>query len=235
MPKLFMILSLILLVACKEKTKTAVNYDNLKSRTEVKRDSTTIILEELPIEIDSTDYVIYIIGEPVNLHYGKIYSGLNSGSGSGESFSILNSYGSDISGNIHNLKFQKLESDDITQLTQRTLRISSISFLRDVFKVNKKQYLLYSVFDQDTNGDRKLNPEDLISLYLSKIDGSGFKKITPELHELIDWKMIKIQNRLYYRTLEDVDKNGTFDQKDKVHYFFVDFDQDELKPREYNL
>ena len=95
--------------------------------------------------------------------------------------------------------------------------------------------MIYSIYDRNTNAYNRLDSNDLQTLYLSKIDGYRFTKIPPELHELIDWKIIKFQNQLYYRTLEDIDKNGTFDKKDKVHYFFIDFDQDELKPEAYNL
>ena len=226
---------LFLLASCHEEPRTAVDYANLKDQTEIKRDSSTVIIEELPVEIDSTEYLIYIIGEPANLSYGKIYSSFSGSSTNDKSFSVINSYRSELSGNIHNVKFQKLESDTINQLTNQTIRINSINFLREIFNTSKKQYLVYSIYDRDTNSDNKLDSKDLQTLYLSKIDGTSFTKITPELQELIDWKIIKVQNRLYYRTLEDVDKNGTFDKKDKLHYFFIDFDQKELKPEEYAL
>jgi len=74
----------------------------------------------------------------------------------------------------------------------------------------------------------------LRSLYLSKIDGEDFEKITPEFQELIDYKIIKTQNRLYFRTIEDVDKDGEFDNEDKLHYFYIDFDDKKLKAKEYN-
>jgi hypothetical protein len=42
------------------------------------------------------------------------------------------------------------------------------------------------------------------------------------MQELIDWKLIESKNRLYFRTIEDANKNGAFDKDDIVHYNYVD-------------
>ncbi len=225
-------LLLVTLFSCKNDDKPTVTYDeNVKK--EIVRDSSIVIINELPIEIDSTDYLIYIIGEPNDLSYGSSYSGFSSKSDKRNSFSVNDSYNTNISGNIHNLKFQKHESDTITQLTDQTILINSVDFLREIFNNNKKKYLLYTVYDSDSNADQKINYQDLRSLYISEINGQEFNKLTPEFQELIDWKIIKSQNRLYFRTIEDIDKNGKFDNEDKLHYFYIDFDHDNLKSKEY--
>ena len=113
--------------------------------------------------------------------------------------------------------------------------VSSTNFLREIFNQNKKQYLIYTVYDDDTNGDQKINSQDLGTLYLSKINGKAFEKITPENQEIIDYNIIKLQNRLYFRTIEDIDKDGKFDNEDKMHHFYIDFDNEELKPKEYDI
>ncbi len=73
------------------------------------------------------------------------------------------------------------------------------------------------------------------ALFVSNINGMDFHKLTPELQELIDWEIIKIQNRLYFRTIEDIDRNGEFNKKDKIHYFFVDFNKEVFRTIEYNI
>jgi hypothetical protein len=70
----------------------------------------------------------------------------------------------------------------------------------------------------DTNKDGKLDTSDIKALYLSKISGEKFTKISSDFQELIDWKLIE-SNRLYYRTVEDTNKNGQFDKKDVVIYY----------------
>ncbi|MFM2370144.1 MAG: hypothetical protein RL619_2465, partial [Bacteroidota bacterium] len=47
--------------------------------------------------------------------------------------------------------------------------------------------------------------------------------------ELIDWNLIESNNRLYFRTVEDTNKNGQFDKMDVVHYNYVDLSNKEWK------
>jgi hypothetical protein len=85
----------------------------------------------------------------------------------------------------------------------------------------------------DTNKDVKLDDNDIKSLYLSDISGNRFTKISLDFQELIDWKVVESTNRLYYRTIEDTNKNGEFDKNDQVHYYFIDFSNKDWKSTEY--
>jgi hypothetical protein len=49
-------------------------------------------------------------------------------------------------------------------------------------------------------------------MYLSKISGEKFTKISSDFQELIDWKLIE-SNRLYYRTVEDTNKTDSLIRK----------------------
>ena len=89
MSKCMLILSLIMIAGCIEEPKTAVNYYNLKNRPEIERAASTVILEEPPIEIGSTECLIYVIEEPENLCYGKMYSSCSSSTGD-TNFSVIN-------------------------------------------------------------------------------------------------------------------------------------------------
>ena len=73
------------------------------------------------------------------------------------------------------------------------------------------------------------------NLYISNIDGNDFKKLSSDFQEFIDWNVIESQNRLYFRTIEDINKNGAFDKDDKVHYHYVDLLDAELKVIEYSV
>jgi hypothetical protein len=85
----------------------------------------------------------------------------------------------------------------------------------------------------DSNGDTKLDGNDIKNLYISEINGANFTKLSVDLQELIDWNIIESQNRLYFRTIEDINKNGAFDKDDKVHYQFVDLLTKDWKVIEY--
>ena len=104
--------------------------------------------------------------------------------------------------------------------------------MRAVFNHSNKQFILYTITDFDSNKDLILNSKDIESLYISDIDGTGFMKLTSNFQELVDWEIIEIQNRIYFTTSEDIDKNGLFTKSDKLHYFYYDFDDSKLI--EYN-
>jgi len=224
----------IFLISCGNENKPKVIYKESKNAepTELKKDSTLIEIADIPIHIDSTNYLLHPIGEyKIQSSRGKVYFGSSSyGSGS---FSVSNYNNFEITGNLHNLKFQRTDSEKLTLLTKKNIRIKSISFLRRVFNNTKKQLLVYLVLDKDTNRDHKLDNDDIKSLYISNIDGSNFTKLTPEFQELIDWKVLGIKNRLYFKSIEDTNTNGEFDKEDKVHYQYIDLNDDKINVTEY--
>lgn len=215
-----------------EKPKVIYPEHGNAETTELKKDSTLIEIADIPIHIDSTQYLIHPIGEyKIYGKRGKSYFG-SSNYGSG-SFSISNYNRYEITGDLHNLKFQKIDSENLTTLTKQNIRIKSITFLRDIFDNTNKQILIYRILDKDSNRDNKLDDNDINSLYISNIDGTNFTKLTAEFQELIDWKVLEIMNRLYFRSIEDTNKNGEFDKEDKIHYQYVDFNLDKQKVTEY--
>jgi hypothetical protein len=139
----------------------------------------------------------------------------------------------EITGFIRNLKFQQVGKDTIISLTDKDMLIQSITYLKTVADKTKQQILVYVLEDMDTNKDVKLDDNDIKSLYLSMISGDRFTKISLDYQELIDWKVLESTNKLYYRTIEDSNKNGAFDKKDQLHYYFIDLSSKEWKSIEY--
>ena len=227
--------TVILFNSCGNEEKPIVIYpeNGQSENVELKKDSTLIEISDLPIHIDSTKYLIYPIGEFKMYGAGssKIYFGSTSYYDGSFKISGFNQY--EISGNLNNLKFQHIESEDLIPLTDKIIKISSVSFLRDIFNLTKRQYLVYRVWDQDTNRDKKLDNDDIETLYISKIDGTKFAKLTSEYQELIDWSTVKVKNRLYFRSIEDTNKNGEFDESDKIHYQYVNLNNEDWKVMEY--
>ena len=130
---------------------------------------------------------------------------------------------------MQNLKFQKVDSDSIKKLTEKPVLIQTDTYLRSVANKTNNQIMVYTMVDMDTNKDGKLDTSDIKALYLSKISGEKFTKISSDFQELIDWKLIESNNRLYYRTVEDTNKNGQFDKKDVVNYYYIDLSKKEWK------
>ena len=93
--------------------------------------------------------------------------------------------------------------------------------------------MVYTLVDADTNKDGKINQNDIRSLYLSTTSGTKFTKISTNFQEVIDWNIIEAQNRLYFRCIEDRNKNGAFDKNDKVHYHYVNLLANDWKVEKY--
>lgn len=215
--------SLTLLSSCREEVeKPKVIYNSSNNSIKItKVDSTQIKIADLPIQLDGTKYLIYPIGD-MNIYDGKSKSSYGSTSIDKGSFTVSNYSENEIAGYLSNLKFQEIGKDSITSLTDKPILIERITYLKSVSDKTKQQILVYSLTDLDTNKDGKLDSNDIKTLYLSTINGVSFTKISADFQELIDWNLIESTNRLYFRTIEDTNKNGQFDKKDVVHYQFVD-------------
>ncbi len=227
-------ITLILFASCGTDHKPKIVHveNNGTEILELKKDTTFIEIADLPIQINSTDYLIHPIGDfKIENTRGKVLY-KSSGYGAG-SFSISN-YGRDrISGDLSNVKFQHIDSEKRSVLTENLIKIRSLTFLRNLFDTTKKQFLVYEVTDNDTNQDGKLDFNDINTLYISKISGVEFKRLTSKNRELIDWKFIASKNRLYFRSVEDTNKDGVFDKKDVIHYKYMDFNSKKLKVTAY--
>lgn len=216
----------LLLMACEEGTKK-INHDDL-SKQELKKDSLEIETADLPIIIDSTDYLIHPIG------YIKEYSSRYFSESSQTSYSISNYNSHSIRGEFSNLKFQHKNDSDLKPLFNKVVKISSVNFLHKIKENTGLNYLVYKVRDIDTNGDLKLNYSDVTTLYISNIDGSNLKKLTKDFDQIVDWKTIPELNRLYLKSISDTNKNGDFDKEDRITYAYVDLTNPTLKRIVYN-
>ncbi|MFC3879385.1 hypothetical protein ACFOSV_04335 [Algoriphagus namhaensis] len=225
---------LILLLSCSDPQPRVV-YDNTSDTFEdqILIDTSAIALAGLPIHFDSTTFLIHPIGQYTPEERGsKIYLGSSSAGSSGLAFAYRS--GNSISGNLDNLKFQHIDSAELLPLTDNQLKIRSFTFFRSAFHASKKETLIYTVTDKDSNKDKKLDDRDIESLYISSIDGQNFRKLSPDSHELVEWKVMEIQDRIYFITSEDIDKNGEFDQSDQLHYYYLDLKSDSMDVVEYN-
>ncbi len=227
--------SLAALVSCKNETETPkVIYENKKNTAEVqyqKIDSTEIKIADLPIKFSGTNYLLHPIGNV------RVYNTGSSRSGSSKinnqfSYKISNYSTPEITGFITNVMFQHKDSLELKPLTANRMEILSINYLDELALKTNKQFLVYTLVDVDTNKDGKYDDNDIKTLYISKINGTKFTKLTTDLHELLDWQVI--DEKLYFRSIEDINKNGEFDSKDAVHYAVVNLLNDEWKPEVYN-
>ena len=224
-------------MSCKKEAETPkVIYENAtKKPVEYKVDTTKVEIADLPIQLQGTNVLLFPVGDlNVNERNSKgIYDA--SSPVNKQSFKISNYSENEITGYLRNVKFQEIGSDSITALTEKPVLIQSITYLKAIADKTKQQILVYMLADMDTNKDNILNTNDIQSLYLSDISGLRFTKITTDFQEVIDWNVIESKNRLYFRTIEDANKNGAFDKNDIMHYHFIDLSEKEWKVTDYNL
>ncbi len=221
------------LISCKEETETPkVIYEEGKTKVEVEaRDTASIKVADLPILMEGTKYLIHPLGDV------RVYDSNSKVYGSSKtnqvSYAISNYNRFEITGYFDNLNFQHVDSTTVKPLTEKKIQIQTATFLDGIATKTKKQIMVYTLVDSDTNKDGKINQNDIRSLYLSTISGDNFTKLSEEFQELIDWNIIEAQNRLYFRCIEDINKIGAFDKNDKVHYHFVNLLSEDWKVEAY--
>ncbi len=209
---------------CKEEhEKPKVRYEDTKQQKPqvAANDSADIEVADLPVLMNGTKYLIHPVGDI------RVYDATNRSYGSSRtnssvSYAISNYNQYEITGYFENLKFQHIDSTAMRPLTDKPVQIQTATYLNNIADRLKRQVLVYTLVDSDTNRDGKIDSNDIRSLYISDISGKGFKKLSSDMQELIDWNIIEAQNRLYFRTIEDINKNGAFDKNDLVHYHFAD-------------
>ncbi|MGL2963264.1 hypothetical protein ACSVH2_05545 [Flavobacterium sp. RSB2_4_14] len=217
--------------SCKkeETPKPKVIYeDTSKAKRDVTVDATQLEIADLPIHMEGTNYLIHPIGEVSNNKKSIKYS-YDSEAG----FTISNYGEFQITGNLRNLKFQELGKDTIYALTEKPIFIETATYLKAFSEKSKQQLLVYTLSDLDTNKDNKLDSDDIKSICISEISGKKLTKLSTDFQELIDWKIIEEKNKLFFRTIEDTNKNGVFDKEDGLHYYFVNLLDKDWKVQEY--
>lgn len=231
-------MAVLLFTSCKQEVpeKPKVTYDNTSKAEKATQaaDTTQIEVADLPIHIPGTNYLIHPVGD-LNIYGNNARPKYDSASNVNDiSFTISNYSEGEIAGFLRNLKFQQIGSDSITALSKEPLLIQSATYLKSVAEKTKQQVIVYALADMDTNKDGKLDSNDIKTLYLSEMGGGRFTKVSADFQELIDWSLTESLNRLYFRTIEDTNKNGAFDKNDVVHYHYIDLSNKDWKVSDYN-
>ncbi|QYJ68216.1 hypothetical protein [Flavobacterium litorale] len=218
---LALVFLVLLTVGCREEAepKPKVTYEDAEEvkKTVPKIDSTQIKIADLPVHMDGTEYLIHPIGD-IRIYDDKkkIYGTSRTNN---ISYAISNYNRFEITGYFENLKFQHIDSTALHSLSNKKLQIQTVTYLNTI---TRKAVLVYTLVDSDTNHDSKIDSNDIKSLYISDISGRNFYKLSHNMEELIDWNTVEVQNRLYFRTIEDINKNGAFDKNDKLHYYYTE-------------
>lgn len=234
MKKVFLSLLIgLTIVSCKkeEQEKPKVIYETQpKSQVKPQIDTSKADIADLPVHMEGTNFLIFPVGD-MNFFKKQGYAKNDKSI----SYTISNYGEYEITGYLDNLKFQEIGKDTIYALTDKNVLIQSATYLKSHADKTKQQFMVYVLQDMDTNKDNKLDLSDIKSLYISTIDGKNLVKLTEDFQELIDWKYLPAKNGIYFRAVEDTNKNGEFDSNDKIIYSFVNLMAKELKAIEFQV
>ncbi len=203
---------------CKDEQKPKVKYDKPLNKVEVKKDTSKLLVADLPIQFSNSNVLLYAIGALQVSNFQK--SSYSEKMEAGVTYNVSNVLEDELTGYLQNVKFQEIGTDSLHVLTDKVVMIERMTFLKS------KKILVYVLADADTNQDSKVDSDDIKSLYLSTDMGKNFTKVSPELQELIDWNYVEAANKIFFRSIDDRNKNGAFDKNDYIHYFAVNVNKD---------
>ena len=220
------------LFSCKERKHTPkVIYESpALEQAESSVKTTEYQIADLPIAFENVNFLIHPVGQ-IRVTENNKYSSKTT---ENFSYTMSNFLDYEIQGMFDNLLFQDKTKDTLIAVSNRKLLISRVNFLNDYFLKVNQQVFLYEVYDQDSNKDGLIDGGDIKALFISDDMGKNFKKISIDRHELIDWQFIISTDRLYFRTVEDINKNGRFDSTDSIHYYYINVKDKTYSPITYN-
>ena len=250
--RIFIYLSALLLVASCDlqpsipRTDHTISQSDTLSIKSLLNDSTKTMVAVFPLYFDSTSVLIQpsgLIGrhdlksnfDSYNLSFAKNNkSKSDNNQDASPDFYVGNINSDALTGRMSNLYFDDLKTNTQRLLTNIALNINEVRYLREIAKKTNKDYLLYFVNDRDTNHDNILDKRDFESLYISKLNGEGFEKLTDENHQFSSGKLMPLFKRYYYTTIENVNEDPNSDAGDKYHYYYIDFSGNSYDVVEYN-
>ena len=206
MKKYLTLLILILIISCTNKQPQRIVYpenqnEELTEKPIIIEETKDKLIAHLPQKLDSTNYIVF----PINrLSINNSKTRISKVSYSSSRYNIP----------LENLIFENILTGKTHQLTKEKIKILSYQQLFGKKRTSEK-IIIYKVISNDSNQDGYLDNNDIASLYISDSDGFNFKQLSKPNEQLLEWNYLYETKKVYFRTVEDTDKNGMFDNNDK--------------------
>jgi len=210
MKKLISVFAFVLVLSSCNESKPRIGVIEEKDLTQTQIDSIideyNFVYDDLTF-IDSTSQVLFPITTQKNYN-GKRYSSYD--------------YESEDYPRYWNILFYNSISNKTGLLTNSKIRISSFKCnIEEAGPILRKR-ILYKIGDTDYNQDKRFNMEDPLHLFISKIDGSEFTRISPLNEELESYTIIPNTDKIIFRTRRDIDSDLDFDKEDELIWYQID-------------
>ena len=214
------------MISCSEKENDKkIVYDNDNKQNEnieikdsLKSNIDSKLIAGLPFKLDSAKTKIFPIARIKLRSEKRGITKIGSYSGSSFTFFAIGSYDNrEYYGHLDNLIFESMENGKKHLLTNNKIKIKTFGQLYKNQSIPIKK-IIYEIITNDSNKDSELDENDLTNLYISGIDGENLTLISKLNEDLIDWTLLN-ENLLYFRTIEDSNKNGEMEENDTLHIY----------------
>ncbi len=228
MRKLFLFLIGAALICSCNRNEPRIVYDEndknepLENITDSENENYEKLIADLPFSFDSLEFLYFPIGETNESFKMNVRSFASSYSKTSKSYSLGYVRGRNVNCNLNNIMIRPKNSSTFKLLTNSDLKIKSLNYLYRIDTLHGIDRFIFRIIDSDSNKDTFINDDDLVGLYSSKTNGEDLKRISPKNQQLIDWETVDLQGLLYFRTMEDIDRNGEFDDKDRINLYEYD-------------
>lgn len=101
------------------------------------------------------------------------------------------------------------------------------------FKPINRNYIIVSVYNEDTNKDGFINLKDLRRFYLFNINGERIRALVPENYSVQKSEYDPANDFMYVFAQLDSNKNGQHDENEPVHIFWIDLNDPSRSGRQY--
>ncbi|PCJ64927.1 MAG: hypothetical protein COA58_11690 [Bacteroidetes bacterium] len=162
-------------------------------------------------------HTIYSYNEYTGNHYTNFMPGLEATYG----YNMLNISHYNRDSNENNLFFEKpVLINNLYYPSESQDSLNNQPITRD--------YYLVSVYDEDSNNDSLINHKDLRRLYHFDIDGKNKSLLIPKKYSVMGSQYDTNNDHMLIRARLDKNENGSIDENDAIHIFWIDL----KKPKE---
>lgn len=198
--------------------------DNIKSPANAStKDTKEKIVFGQPYVIDSSAIVIIPVAREEETDNGKLLD-IGSYSKGGGGYSNFFRSGA-FKSPINNLIFYNQDTRKTYLLGETKYHIVYV----DDIDLYGKRRLLYEMITEDLNGDNFLTHADQIVLFVSELDGSGLKSISPIHEKIWSWKIDRYDHCLIVETKTDTDSDKKITDADRTLYYRINWPDDTIE------
>ncbi|MBI5857163.1 MAG: hypothetical protein HZB42_05900 [Sphingobacteriales bacterium] len=174
-----------------------------------------------PFQVDSSEYFLIpeLIDDDNKADYGK-----------GTGYLLW--------GNYANIFFYNAKTNQAKKLFNQLAIITSFASGRSYYDTKTSQYIptnilpdhiIYLARTHNFNGDKALDSDDPVYLYLSSKNGENIRQITPSGFHVLTWTVSKDKKMILVKLMNDKTGNRKFGNGDNQLYYRIDLDADITK------